>query len=89
MAILSFRQAVLMTFRVVMATGAHAIGCGAIAVLMNMEGALLVCRESFEIRNYLYRIALLRKAHHATTLLACRGVQDGDGFLSRRRVLRN
>ena len=72
----------LVAFRVIVASGAHAIGSRAVAVLMDMEGMFLPRIQAFEIRDHFDRLAFLREANHPMALLAGSRVQHGHSLLS-------
>src|SRR6267142_1314492 len=81
--ILTVGQTMLVPFRVIVASGAHAVRGRAIAILMDVEGVLLASRESFKVGDHLHRFAFLSEAHHAMALLPGCGMQDGDGLCNR------
>ena len=63
----------LVAFRVIVASGAHAVRGRAIAILMDVEGVLLAGRESLHVGDYFHRVAILGEAHHTMALLTgCR-----------------
>ena len=74
------RQTMLMAFWVVVASGAHGVRRGAIAILVNVEGVLLARRESFDVGNNFHRFSILGETHNAVALLPGCRVQDGHGF---------
>lgn len=83
MTLLGVGQTVLVTFGVIMAASAHAIGGCAISVLMNVESVLLFWRQSFKVGHHFHRVAVLGKVNDAMTALTrCRvqhyhGLSDG------------
>ena len=78
---LLLRQAVLMSFRIVMPACAHAVGRRAIAELMNVEGVFLARIQAFDVGDDFHRVAFLRETHGAVTFAAGGRVQYGDGLL--------
>ena len=69
--ILTVWQPVLVAFRVIVASGAHAVRGRAIAILMDVEGVLLAGCESFNVGEHLHRFSILSEAHYAVALLPC------------------
>lgn len=63
-------QSMLVPLRVVVPAGAHRIGRGAIAVLVDVKSVLLPRPQTFQIRNHFYRLAGLSETHHPPALLA-------------------
>jgi hypothetical protein len=84
--VLGPRQAVLVAFWIVMSSRTHAVGRRTIAILVNMEGVLLAGRQSLDIGNDFYGVAILRETHHAVTMLARSRVQYRHCLRSRGEV---
>ena len=73
-------QTVLVTFGVIMAASAHAIGGCAISVLMDVESVLLVGCQSFEVGYHFHGVAVLGKVNDAMTVLTRGRVQHRYGL---------
>ena len=73
-------QTVLMTFGIVVAARAHAVGRSAVAKLMDVEGVFLPRIQPFNVGDDFHRIAFLREADGAVTFAARGGVQHRDGL---------
>ena len=86
MALLGFRQAVLMILRVVMSTRAHRVGSRTISVLVDMKGVLLTGSKSLEVGRDLYAVRALHEADHTFSVLPGGGVKHGNGEFGGRLV---
>jgi hypothetical protein len=80
MTLLGVGQTVLVTFGVIMAASAHAIGGCAISVLMNVESVLLVWCQSFKVGYHFHGVAFLGKVNDAMTVLTRCRVQHHHGL---------
>ncbi len=83
MAQLGRGETMLMAFRIVMASGAHAIGRRAVAELMNVERMFLTRSESFKGGHDLYRLSVLRESNFPVAFVASSRMQDRDRLLDR------
>ena len=80
MPILTLGQAMLVSLRVIVPASAHSIGCGAVAILVNVKGVLLAGCQALKLGNHLHRVTFLSEVHHPVTLLAGRWVQNCHGI---------
>ena len=73
MSIFAVRQTMLVAFRVIVASRAHAVRGRAISILMDVEGVLLAGRESFNVGDHFHRFSILSETHYALAVLpSCR-----------------
>jgi len=86
MAVLCVRQAMLMTFRIVMAARARGVRCRAVAILMNVKRVFLVRIQPFQISDYFNRVTFLGESYDTMAVLTGRWVKYRNGLLNSGRV---